>query len=259
MRRSILSLTILLLISSFASAQEKVRFNPDRTWNTLRAEYGYLTPLDSDLAFGDAFLSLSYTRRISGHWCWRAGVQYQLENTSIQDGLGLPVSAVFRTKTYGFDGSLRSAAENSAAQVAWDGIVGYEPDQMARDVLTHFLFILFRRAEAFVGLTPGYVFGKESVSRRSVVSYPPATASYRDEGIRINHRFFLTADAGFTLSIPLWRFSLDLTPSVHYLLANSFSEYRQDIDPLTERPVGTPSLKPVRWQFSLSGGLSWLF
>ena len=259
MKRSILSLTILLLVSSFASAQEKVRFNPDRTWNALRAEYGYLTPIDSDLAFGDAFLSLSYTRRFSGHWCWRAGVQYQLENTSIQDGIGLPVAAVFRTGTYGFDGSLRSAAKNSAAQVVWDGVAGYEPEQMARDVLANFLLILFRRAEAFAGLTPGYVFGNESVSRHSAVSYPPATASYRDEGIRINHRFFLTADAGFTLSIPLWRFSLDLTPSVHYLLANSFSEYRQDIDPLTERPVGTPSLKPVRWQFSLSGGLSWLF
>ena len=56
-----------------------------------------------------------------------------------------------------------------------------------------------------------------------------------------------------------WRFSLDITPSFHYLITNNFTEYRQDIDPLTERPVGSPSLRPVRWHFSISGGLSWLF
>ena len=66
----------------------------------------------------------------------------------------------------------------------------------------------------------------------------------------------------YTINVVLTRSQdllLDLTPSVHYLLTNSFSEYRQDVDPLTDRPVGASTLKPVRWQFSISGGLSWLF
>lgn len=218
--------------------------------------------MGSELASGDFFLALDYTHRYSGHWCWRVGALYQAENTSVQDCIGFPVAAVYRTGTQGFKESLRSTAESSAAQVVWDGTVGYGPDKMSRDVLVGFLAVLLRRAEGFVGLTPGYIFGNGSVTRRTEMLWAgdgPLAKSYQDAGVQLTRRFTLTADAGLTLSIPVWRFSLDITPSFHYLFTNNFTEYRQDIDPLTERPVGSPSLRPVRWHFSISGGLSWLF
>lgn len=261
MKHFILSFAVLLAALP-VFAQEKPRFNSDQTWNSLRAEYGYWTPIGSDLASGDLFLALDYTHRYSGHWCWRVGALYQAENTSVQDCIGFPLAAVYRTGTQGFKESLRSTAEGSAAQVVWDGAVGYGPDQMSRDVLVGFLTVLLRRAEGFVGITPGYVFGNGTVSRSAGtywVSGDRPTATYQDAGIQLTRRFTLTADAGLTLSIPLWRFSLDITPSFHYLITNNFTEYRQDIDPLTERPVGSLSLRPVRWHFSISGGLNWLF
>ena len=54
-------------------------------------------------------------------------------------------------------------------------------------------------------------------------------------------------------------FSLDLTPAFHYLVTNNFSEYRQQIDPADGSPIGSPTLKPLRWQFSIGFGLSYLF
>ena len=94
MRKLTFLLATLAVAAVSARAQEKPRFNPDLSWNTLRAEYGYWTPMDSRMSSGDAFLSLNYTRRYSGHWGWRAGLMYQTENTSVQDGIGLPVAAV---------------------------------------------------------------------------------------------------------------------------------------------------------------------
>ena len=44
-----------------------------------------------------------------------------------------------------------------------------------------------------------------------------------------------------------------------YWTPMDFTEFQQSIDPLTDRPVGAPSEKPVHWYFSISGGISWLF
>ena len=198
------------------SAQEKNRFNPDQTWNTLRAEYGFLLPMDSSMASSDAYLSLTYTRQFSRHWGWRTGIQYDTEMMSVQDHVGVPVAAVFRT--------------------------GNE------------VSLFFRRIEGYVGVTPGYVFGHDNVYR-----YGAGGRNPYEEGIRLNRRFTLTADLGFTYSIPIWRFSLDLTSSIHYLPTGNFSEYHQDFDPLTDRPVGQAIQKPLRWQGSIGIGLSYLF
>ena len=254
MRRFTLAAT-LFLVTLIASAQQKPRFNPDLTWNTLRAEYGLLLPMeDSHMVSSDSFLSLTYTRRFSRHWGWRTGIQYDTEMMSVEDHVGMPVAAVFRTRTYGFGESVPRAAAGAASTAFHEKTMGYGSGEVAENAVFNFLFFLFRRAEGYVGVTPGYVFGHDNVYRHGAGGRSPY-----DEGIRLNRRFTLTADAGFTISIPVWRFSLDLTPSIHYLMTGNFSEYHQDFDPLTDLPVGQPSLKPLRWQGSIGFGLSYLF
>ena len=259
MKNTLLFITLLFLAILPVSAQRKERFNPDLSWNTLRAAYGVRIPMGSDLApDGDAF-SVSYTRRFSNHWGWRTGFEFLPENISVSDCAGLPAAIVYRTYTVGFKTGVQNAVLNSAADVVWDGVMGYGAEQMRQDVLANFLFILFRRAEFFAGVTPGYIFGEGTIPG-SVYGITDGTRTTPYvETIQLNRRFSLSADAGATLSIPLWRFSLDITPAFHYLITNNFSEYHQEIDATTGSPIGSPVLKPLRWQFSLDFGLSFLF
>ena len=261
MKRTLLPLAAFLLAANLVAAQNKPVFNPDLAWNTLRAECGVLIPVNSSVADYSLQYSLSFTKRIFGHWGWRAGATYAHEYTSVRDYVGAPMAAVYRFNTAGFDGRVRDAAVASADKVAWDGMMGYGSDKMARDVLSNFLFVLFRSTEAFVGVTPGYVFGNGSIDRETTVYYAGSgtRAETYDVGIQLNRRFTLSADAGITFSIPIRHISLNFTPAFHYLLTNNFSEYRQDIDPGTSRPVGEPALRPLRWQASLTGGISYLF
>jgi hypothetical protein len=260
--RRFLPAAALFLVTLSAFAQQKPRFNPDLTWNTLRAEYGILIPFETSVADQSTFLSLTYTHRFSRHWGWRAGAQYAPEHTDIRNYVGVPLAAVFRSGTYGFRERTQDAVVNSVEDVVWDGITGQGSDQMARDVVANFLFIVFRRFEGFVGVTPGYVFGNHSTPGTTLYGASDGeqtVSAIYEEGIRLNRRFTLTADAGLTLSVPLWRFSLDVTPAFHYLITNNFSEYRQEFDPRPAQPVGSTSFKSVPWQFTLSLGLSYLF
>ena len=259
MRKLTFLLATLAVAAVSAHAQEKPRFNPDLSWNTLRAEYGYWTPMDSRMSSGDAFLSLNYTRRYSGHWGWRAGLMYQTENTSVQDGIGLPVAAVFRSGTASFGETMARGAESAASQLVHDAWMDYDAKESFGRGIGVFLLSMFRRAEIFAGVTPGYMLGHSTIYRQTEGYSMDGTRYESDKGILLNRRFMLTADAGFNLSIPIWRFSLDLSPAFHYLVTNNFTEFQQSIDPLTDRPVGAPSEKPVHWYFSISGGISWFF
>ena len=261
MKRFILAAT-LFLVSLAASAQQKPRFNPDYTFNTVRAEYGVLIPFETTIADQSTFCSLTYTHRFSKHWGWRAGAQYAPEHTDVSDYVGVPLAAVYRSGTYSFKERTQGAVVNSVGDVVWDGLTGQGSDKMARDVVANFLFIVFRRFEGFAGVTPGYVFGDTPGTETNLYGASDGeriVSSAYEEGIQLNRRFTLTADAGVTLSIPLWRFSLDVTPAFHYLITRNFSEYRQEFDPHTAQPVGSPSLRSVPWQFTLSLGLSYLF
>ena len=63
MRNILFSITLFLFLIPSVRAQEKLDFDPDLAWNTLRAEYGAVIPVGtvSNKSFGH--FSLSYTRR----------------------------------------------------------------------------------------------------------------------------------------------------------------------------------------------------
>lgn len=199
---------------------QKPGFNPDLSWNTIRAEYGALIPLGPVPKSSTGVFSLSYTRRYSGHWGWRGGVQYAPFDAYAENYMGLPLAVVFRSSTNSFDGRLQRAFDDSLEDASRNASVyrgdAYGKDRTEKDIVANMLSVFLRRTEIFAGITPGYLWGEES-------------------------RFSLTADAGITLSIPLWRFSLDFTPAFHYLFTDSIGEH------------------PTPWLFSVSGGLSFLF
>ena len=74
MRNILFSITLFLFLIPSVRAQEKLDFDPDLAWNTLRAEYGAVIPVGtvSNKSFGH--FSLSYPRRYSGRWGWRVGI-----------------------------------------------------------------------------------------------------------------------------------------------------------------------------------------
>lgn len=257
MKRILLSFAAIFAAANLVSAQDKPVFNPDLAWNTVRAECGVLIPLRSELADNSLQYSLSYTKRIFGHWGWRAGATYAYENNSISDFVGVPLAMVYHGNTVSYGQRMRDAAVTSAHQVAWDSAMDYGSDKMARDVLSNFLFVLFRGFEAFAGVTPGYVFGDGTIDRETY--YTGSAPQIYEVGIQLNRRFTLTADAGCSFSIPIRRISLNFTPAFHYLLTNNFSEYRQKVEPLTSSTVSQPTLRPLRWQGSLSAGISYMF
>ena len=262
MRNILFSIALILFSLPPVAAQEKPEFNADLAWNTLRAEYGVGIPSGtvSNKRFG--LLSLSYTRRYSGRWGWRSGIQYASLEAPVDYYVGMPLAAVYRFRTNSFDGRLQKALDDSVDDLSWNGggdVPEYEKRRMRNAVVDNLLFVFLRRTELFAGITPGYLLGQESHSTKVYGTTSSAGPIWTETGFQLNNRFFLSADAGATLSIPIWRFSLDITTAAHYLFTKNVCENRLYIDPKTNTPIGQQTIKPIHWLFTLSGGLSFLF
>lgn len=250
------------MLVSPAAAQVKPDFDPDYAWNTIRAEYGALIPAGTVSNKSLGLMSLSYTRRYSGRWGWRTGVQYASLDAPVDYYIGLPLSAVYRFRTKSFDGRVQRALDHIGDDLSWNyggDPPDYEKQRMRHSVVDNLFNIFLRRSEFFAGITPGYLLGE----RACIPSIYGMTTSdgpiWMETGFQLDNRFSFTVDAGATLSIPLWRFSLDISPTVHYLFTNNINENRQSIDPKNNTPIGQPTVKPIRWLFTISGGLSFLF
>ena len=85
MKRLLIVFSSILLAVFPLAAQRKAAFDPDFTRNSVRAEYGALIPVGTVSNSGSGLMSLSYTRRFSGHWGWRTGVQYAPVDTRSLD------------------------------------------------------------------------------------------------------------------------------------------------------------------------------
>ena len=180
MKKVLLSFACIVLSISSVDAQEKLGFDPDSAWNTIRAEYGALIPVGTTPNQSFGLCSVSYTRRYSGRWGWRTGLQYASFDTH-SNYFGLPLSAVYRFSTQPLGGRVRNAWDDSLDDLAWDGggdVPDRKKDQMRNDVAANFLSVFLRRTEIFAGITPGYLQ---------------------------ENQFTFAADAGVTFSIPLRR------------------------------------------------------
>ena len=257
-----LATVFIVLISNTLVAQEKPEFNPDYAWNTLRAEYGAVTPAGTLSNTYSGLFSLSYTRRYSGRWGWRTGMQYAQLSVPVDHYVGLPLHAVYRFRTSPFDGRVKKAMDKSLDDLSWDyggDPPDYEKQRMRSSVILNLFNIFLRRSEFFAGITPGYLLGAESHVTKVYGMTMSSRPLLMETGFQLNNRFSLSADAGATLSIPLWRFSMDITPAIHYLFTKNVTENRQTFDIQNNNPTGPPEDKQIRWLYSISGGLSFLF
>ena len=214
----ILVLLALLFTGALRAQVQQVKFNPTYSIQDIRAEYGRIFQ-SAGYNWSAPYMQVAFTRQFWGPLAYKLGGQLILGREDM-DGFnymfGVPVALAYRPGSRSFASSVSSAAGMSIFDAVWYGMVG-RPENIGRSILLNFVMALFRRSEYFVGLTPGY--------------YPGG-------------HFVLTADAGLTLSIPIWRLGLNITPTYHYA-----------IKPFTFEENDTP----IRSLFSITGGITYLF
>ena len=191
----------------------------------------------------------------------------QTRDIGLQVGLNVPMSDksmigsdMMLGVSYGqFHSKSKSAQERfeTGAIGARDAMVYRHPygSGNARGFLGGFLVNLFSDMEFFAGMTPGYIAGASERPGRT--SWGTAMPYWEDTWVEKKNAFSLTLDAGMTLNYSIWRFDLKLTPAFHYNLTNN---YLYHLDSGENGPeVLKSTTTPLRWFFTLNGGLSFRF
>ena len=207
---------------------------------------------DKSMIGSDMMLGVSYGQFHYNGLGFRAGFQYAASTANNNDVFGVPVAFAYRTKS-------KSAQERfeTGAIGARDAMVYRHPygSGNARGFLGGFLVNLLSDMEFFAGMTPGYIAGASERPGRT--SWGTAMPYWEDTWVEKKNAFSLTLDAGMTLNYSIWRFDLKLTPAFHYNLTNN---YLYHLDSGENGPeVLKSTTTPLRWFFTLNGGLSFRF
>ena len=222
----ILAAAIVLLGAAQAvQAQQKQRFDPDYALRDIRAEIGVVGAIKNDNVASGVF-QLSYSRLFWRRLAWKTGAVYVPTPGGYDDLVGVPIGLAFRSYTMPVENALGYAVGESVYDAVNDSVWG-RSDQIGGHILANFLLALFRRSEFFIGVTPGYYIGA------------PAAA----DNVETFNRFALTGDLGFSLAIPIWRFSINFTPAYHYSFIRNF-----EVDGI-----------PARHLLSITAGVGFLF
>jgi hypothetical protein len=195
---------------------------------------------DKSMIGSDVTLGVCYGQFHYNGLGFRAGFQYAASTASINDVFGVPVAFAYRTRS-------KSAQERFESGIigAWN----------AGGFLAGFLVNLFSDMEFFAGMTPGYIAGASERPGRS--SWGTPRSYWEDTWVEKKNAFSLTLDAGMALNYSIWRFDLKLTPAFHYNLTNN---YLYHVDSGGNGPeVLKSTTTPLRWFFTLGGGLAFRF
>lgn len=226
MKAKIAIISIVLFLAGTASLQAQAgKFNPNYSIQDISAEFGVLTSVD-DGNMDTIFLQMTYSRLFRRHFAFRTGIMAAPEPGGYEYLAGIPLGISYKTGTVSFEDAAAYALTGAVSDAVWDGLFGYG-DQIWNDLIANLFFFLFRRWEFYIGVTPGLYLGATSMN----------------EGVSTFGRFSLWADARAVLSIPIWRFSLNLSPTFHYSFLDNYTT------------DGIPS----RSIMSFSAGISWLF
>ena len=249
MKRLSLLLALYLLCSVVVSAQDKPQY-----FQEIRFGAGIRRPVRQTSGWGSSeILSLSYAHyNLSGIGI-RTGVEFMPQNMDVDSYFGVPVALSFRTRAYGIKESLMIGLESAAYGAVRDAYYGHEPS--VSSVLGDFLLGLFNKMDFYVGLTPGYIAGTNDTRH---ISYSGDWVNERK--VEVQNRFSLTADAGFSMSVRIWRFNLGFVPAVHYYLTKNYLEVINSAPVVSDTGVSSSRTEtPVRFQFSVQGAVSFSF
>ena len=212
-------------ICANAQEEEKVRFNPDYSIQDIAVEYGRIASFNGG-GMDSYYLQINYSRLFWRQFAFRTGALAVREPGGYEWLAGVPLAVSYRPWTVSFEDAVAYSLRETLYDTVYDSLSG-RTDQIGSDILFNLFWLLFRRAEFIVGVTPAYYLGRVSAAS-NVDTYG---------------RFALIGEAGLKLSIPIWRFSLDITPKAHYsFLKNT------EIDG-----------EPTRFMMSGSVGISYLF
>lgn len=211
---------------------------------------GVNVPMYKGVESGPVF-GLNYGQFFLNGLGFRAGLLWSPSLADVDNVFGTPVSFVYRTKArttlervyYGAVG----AADTMENNIRYGNGYG-----TASSLVGGFLLNLFRDMEYFVGITPGYIAGQSSSKHET--TWGSSFQYWENTWTEKKNAFSLTLDAGLTLNYSIWRFDLKLTPAFHYNLINSLM-YQTTKGEEAVGITGTDT-QPIRWFFTLSGGLA---
>lgn len=250
-------LTSAVLLTAALSLSAQDRIDPDSFLKEFKFEVGVQGPMKKSFEM-EPSVTLSYAHFRPSGFGWRAGLQYMPVYAEIDEFIGLPLSISWRTRTISNRQRLQNTAVAAGYTVMdwfWDWVWGWEDSEdLLPRMLAAVAFGLFSRGEFSIGVTPGLVMGDDHMTEWT---YPSSSQlQYERYGVHKRTDAYLSLDASYTMSWRIWRFNLHLTPGFHYNLVNTFKEYsyREYASSTAES-----TSKPLRWMFSVNGGLSWMF
>ena len=207
---------------------------------------------DKSMIGSDLMLGVSYGQFHYNGLGFRTGFQYAASTANINDVFGVPVAFAYRTRSK----SAQERFETGTSGVR-DAVLYRYPygSGNAGGIIGAFLVNLFSDMEFFAGVTPGYIAGASERPKRT--SGGTSMPYWEDTWVEKKNAFSLDLDAGVTLNYSIWRFDLKLTPAFHYNLTGN---YLQHVDSGENGPeVLKSTTTPLRWFFTLNGGLSFRF
>ena len=184
---------------------------------------------------------------------FRAGIQWTPSVANIDNIVGIPLSFVWYAQSLKARNRLYSGAVgvSEALKYGWSN----DDYNTARTIAGSFLMNLFSDMGFFAGLTPGYVNG--SSSNVSKAYWGDSWQYWEEKWTEKKRDYFLTLDAGMSINYCIWRFDIKLIPAFHYNITGNYLYHstsgRTGIDITSNKDT------PLRWFFSLSGGLSFRF
>lgn len=199
----------------------------------------------SDITFG-----VGYGQFFYNGLGFRTGIQYSASVAGIDDAFGIPLAFAYRTHSRSAGERLRAGAAG-AGDVLSNGTYS-GGSGTARGFLGGFLLNLFSDMEFFAGVTPGYVAGASGSPKR--ISWD--SRYQEDIWVEKDSSFSLTLDAGLSLNYSIWRFDLKLTPAFHFSPTDNYIYHVT----ASENGVKTKeTTSPLRWFFTLNGGIAFRF
>ena len=211
-----------------ALAASLIAFNGWAQTRDIALMVGLLnTPLhEGPVPGGDLMLGVNYGQFHYNGLGFRAGLQWNAGVANVNDVFEIPLALAYRTRPRSTDERIHAGAAGAMDTGLQRGASGN--GDVGTGMVGGFLLNLFRDMEFSVGVTPGYIAGTGG-------------ALVEQKG-----PFSLNLDAGWCLNYNIWRFDLKFMPAIHYNLTGNYVNNYVDNAPL-------------RWFFTLNGGLAYRF